>query len=58
MAKPNDKSQKLPALTMAALGVVFGDIGTSPLYAMKEAFSQEHFPLLSPLRAMCWASCP
>jgi KUP system potassium uptake protein len=30
---------------MAALGVVFGDIGTSPLYAMKEAFSQQHFPL-------------
>ncbi len=25
-------------LTIAALGVVFGDIGTSPLYAMKEAF--------------------
>jgi len=33
------------ALTLAALGVVFGDIGTSPLYAMKETFSQEHFPL-------------
>jgi len=27
------------ALTLAALGVVFGDIGTSPLYAMKECFS-------------------
>ncbi len=24
------------ALTLAALGVVFGDIGTSPLYAFKE----------------------
>jgi len=30
---------KLPALTLAALGVVFGDIGTSPLYTMKEVFS-------------------
>ncbi len=27
---------------MAALGVVFGDIGTSPLYAMKEAFAGNH----------------
>lgn len=26
-------------LTVAALGVVFGDIGTSPLYAVKECFS-------------------
>ena len=29
------------ALTLAALGVVFGDIGTSPLYAIKETFSPE-----------------
>jgi KUP system potassium uptake protein len=28
----------IPALTLAALGVVFGDIGTSPLYALKESF--------------------
>ena len=26
------------ALTLAALGVVYGDIGTSPLYTIKEAF--------------------
>ena len=25
------------AMTMGALGVVYGDIGTSPLYALKEA---------------------
>ena len=30
------------ALTLAALGVVYGDIGTSPLYAFKEAFSGPH----------------
>jgi len=30
------------ALTLAALGVVFGDIGTSPLYAVKETFSPAH----------------
>src|ERR1700742_1748238 len=27
-------------LTVAALGVVFGDIGTSPLYTVKECFSE------------------
>lgn len=32
----------LPALMLGALGVVFGDIGTSPLYAIKESFSAEH----------------
>jgi len=35
----NDSARPaLPALTIAALGVVYGDIGTSPLYAMKECF--------------------
>jgi KUP system potassium uptake protein len=32
----------MTGLTIAALGVVFGDIGTSPLYAMKEAFGGAH----------------
>ncbi|MBM3338093.1 MAG: potassium transporter Kup, partial [Betaproteobacteria bacterium] len=32
----------LPVLVIAAIGVVFGDIGTSPLYALKECFSPEH----------------
>jgi KUP system potassium uptake protein len=32
----------LPALTVSAIGVVFGDIGTSPLYALKEIFSGHH----------------
>ena len=30
--------RRLAALTIGAIGVVFGDIGTSPLYAFKEAF--------------------
>ncbi|MDR2013898.1 MAG: potassium transporter Kup [Rhodanobacter sp.] len=30
---------RLPALAVGALGVVFGDIGTSPLYAVKEIFT-------------------
>ena len=29
---------KLPALLLATIEVVFGDIGTSPLYALKESF--------------------
>jgi KUP system potassium uptake protein len=29
-------------LTLLALGVVYGDIGTSPLYAVKETFSPSH----------------
>ncbi|MBK8016234.1 MAG: potassium transporter Kup [Betaproteobacteria bacterium] len=32
----------LPALALGAIGVVFGDIGTSPLYTMKEAFGGPH----------------
>lgn len=34
---PHDHSSSAPALTLGALGVVYGDIGTSPLYALKEA---------------------
>ena len=30
--------EKLAGLALGAIGVVFGDIGTSPLYAMKEVF--------------------
>jgi len=33
--------QQRGALALAALGVVYGDIGTSPLYAMREAFGGE-----------------
>ena len=32
----------LTALTLGALGVVYGDIGTSPLYALKEVFHGGH----------------
>jgi hypothetical protein len=31
--------ESIAALTLGALGVVYGDIGTSPLYTMKEVFS-------------------
>ena len=36
---PTAHRQGTAALTIAALGVVYGDIGTSPLYTMKEIFS-------------------
>ena len=35
----------LAKLTMLAIGIVFGDIGTSPLYAFRETFASEHHPL-------------
>lgn len=35
-------------LTLGALGVVFGDIGTSPLYALRECFAPEHGLALTP----------
>ena len=35
----------LAALTLAAIGVVYGDIGTSPLYALKEVFASGRVPL-------------
>jgi KUP system potassium uptake protein len=34
----------LAALTVGAVGVVYGDIGTSVLYAMKEVFNSGHVP--------------
>ena len=30
------------ALTLGAIGIVYGDIGTSPLYAMRECFAGSH----------------
>jgi KUP system potassium uptake protein len=34
--------RSLPLVMLAAIGIVFGDIGTSPLYALKECFSPAH----------------
>jgi KUP system potassium uptake protein len=36
------RTAPMAALTLGAIGIVFGDIGTSPLYAMKETFSGHH----------------
>src|SRR5262249_10733193 len=53
--------QATAALALLALGVVYGDIGTSPLYAVKETFNPEHgIPLteaniLGGVSAIFWA---
>ncbi|ALH94949.1 potassium transporter Kup [Acinetobacter equi] len=39
------KKAALPAITLAALGVVFGDIGTSPLYALRQCFLTAHLAI-------------
>jgi len=44
-SKAKLSSSQLAALTLGAIGVVYGDIGTSPLYALKEVFAHGHLPL-------------
>jgi KUP system potassium uptake protein len=39
---PATKKKATAALTLGALGIVFGDIGTSPLYALQTVFSADH----------------
>jgi KUP system potassium uptake protein len=52
---------RTPFLILAALGVVYGDIGTSPLYALRECFSGTHaIPVTSEnvlgvLSLICWS---
>src|SRR6185503_17769159 len=61
MDKTVDHTSSRAALTLAALGVVYGDIGTSPLYAVKETFNPAHGIALGPenilggLSAIFWA---
>jgi KUP system potassium uptake protein len=38
-------NKQLTTLTLAALGIVYGDIGTSPLYSIKEVFGSVHHPV-------------
>jgi len=37
-----NKKSSLAALTLAAVGIVYGDIGTSPLYTLKTIFDPAH----------------
>ena len=43
---------RTPFLILAALGVVFGDIGTSPLYALRECFAGAHAIDVTPSNVM------
>ena len=42
----------LASLSLAALGVIYGDIGTSPLYTMKECFSGSHGVAVTPVNVL------
>ena len=44
-----NKKSSVAALTLAAIGIVYGDIGTSPLYTLRAIFHHEHgLPLNTP----------
>jgi KUP system potassium uptake protein len=55
------RNRKLPVLMLGALGVVFGDIGTSPLYALKatvlatEGGLPNHVAVMGSLSMIFWA---
>jgi len=49
-AKPTGKA--LAGLALGALGVVYGDIGTSPLYAMRECFHGPHAVTVNPVNVL------
>ena len=42
MSRPPTSRRGVATLTLGALGVVYGDIGTSPLYAFRETFEAHH----------------
>ena len=49
-------ARRLAALSLAAIGVVYGDIGTSPLYTIKECFGGEHGLAVNPANVLGIAS--
>lgn len=48
MTTDSTKKSGVAALTLGAIGVVYGDIGTSPLYTMKEVFAPAHGIAVTP----------
>jgi len=48
-APPPARGRSQARLALGAIGVVFGDIGTSPIYAFREAFTGHHPLAVSPL---------
>jgi KUP system potassium uptake protein len=51
------RKQSTASLALLALGIVYGDIGTSPLYAAKETFSPAHGIALTPANVLGGVSC-
>ncbi|MBI3545293.1 MAG: potassium transporter Kup [Gammaproteobacteria bacterium] len=49
---PSSKRSSTAGLTLLALGIVYGDIGTSPLYAVKETFAPSHGIALDPVNIL------
>jgi len=55
------QSKSIGALTLGAIGVVYGDIGTSPLYTVKEIFGEAtgialtHSNIVGAISAVFWA---
>jgi KUP system potassium uptake protein len=41
-ARYEEQRRRFPVLCLTALGIVYGDIGTSPIYAVRQCFSREH----------------
>ena len=50
--KAPPRGRYLAGLGLAALGVVYGDIGTSPLYALREAFHGQHAMAATPANVL------
>src|SRR3569623_2583162 len=61
VASPSGHSKHLPALVLGAFGGVYGDIGTSPSYAFRQAFADRGAPgdltqdVLGLLSLIVWA---
>lgn len=52
MAHSPSSNRRLATLSLAALGIVFGDIGTSPLYAFRESLGAEYGLPVSPTNVL------
>ena len=58
--KKSEDNRYLFTATLTALGVVYGDIGTSPLYALRECFGEHGLPVTEAnifgiLSLICWS---
>ena len=52
MSASVDSSKRMSPLVIGAIGVVYGDIGTSPLYTLRQCFAGEHPVGLTPANVL------